>query len=333
MLFFISLLINSLLILFIMYPGFIDNFPEIHRSNINPPEKESSSGEPVVDPDEHILLTQWVSEQAKEKLAQESLLGQSDDEPVFTPSIYRQDLQTLISHLEKGQFTQEELEAIQESILKNEEAANLTMETILSSGASYDTKSVLIEMLSSRADPLAMNFAMELLQNQSGSLQELGGDLATRMIRNGKAPQMLESVIWGSYAPETKPVVRMVIHSVGNLSVQDDSKRQVTRLLDDYIVNGDETFKPAALTSLAALEADNAEALNQLADRYLDDKNEDMRLAAIQTLYNLKRGKLASDVQSKLSELSNDTSQSYYLRSAALQILGDFVESGQKGLQ
>ncbi|WP_139281643.1 HEAT repeat domain-containing protein [Vibrio aerogenes] len=253
--------------------------------------------------------------------------------PVYKGSSFRQVLQGFIGQLEKGQFSQNELEAIQNSIQANEEAAGLVMEAILASGTSYDTKSVLVEMLSLRNDSLTMNFAMELLQNPDHPMQALGGDLASRIIRNGRASQMLESVIWGNYPPETQQIVQSVIQSVGNISVDDHDKEQVAHLLDDYMINGGESFRPAALTSLAALEANDPEALNQLADRYLDDKNEDIRLAAIQTLYNMENGQLSADVQSKLLEISNDTNQSYYIRSAALQILGDFVESHRKNLQ
>jgi hypothetical protein len=230
-----------------------------------------------------------------------------------------------------GEYSDEQFLKLQSLIKEDNDALAVAMDLIFSSEFSYSEKNLIVELISARSDETTINFAMELIQNSAADFQSLGAELATNIMWNGKTADMLEPIAMNIYTDQNRDVAKMVFYGIGNISMEEQDKDRVTQMLSDYVQNGEDELKPVALQSLGALVADDEYKVAALFNQYhTSDYSDDVRYSALETLYNLEVERLSSDIEYKLTDIANDPEESYYLRSIAMRLLGNFVESYEK---
>jgi hypothetical protein len=252
-------------------------------------------------------------------------------EKIDTTQNYQSILLDFLEMAAAGEYPVAQFHQIQNLIKQDSDALAFARDLVLTPELSYAEKLLMVELISACSDERAINFAMDLIQDSGADYQSLGEELAIKIMWSGKTADMLEPIAMSIYTGQNMDIAKKMFYGVGNIDMGEQDKNRVTKILSDYLQNGENELKPVALQSLGALVADDEYKVADLFNQYhTSNYSDDVRYSALEVLFNLKGERISTDIEYKLKDIANDTDESYYLRSIAMQLLGNFVESYEK---
>jgi hypothetical protein len=247
---------------------------------------------------------------------------------------YESLLHGFLSDIKMGKYSNISFEKLKIIVTKNSDALALAQELIMSSEVDGYGKSVLVDLISDRADESAIGLAMQLINSSDTDDQSAGMRLAHEIMANGNPSVMLEAVAMNTYTEENRRVAAAVLHGVVDAEMDENEKNRVFDMLSDYVTNGDDALKSSALYSMGALIAGDEEKLASLFNQYhTKEYSDEVRYSAVMAMDDLAaNNRLSPDIENKLMDIANDQSESYYLRSLAMRLLGDLQASYEKSM-
>jgi hypothetical protein len=224
-------------------------------------------------------------------------------------------------------YSEEQFKQLQSIIIEDADVLASAMDLIMSSEVSYSEKHTLVELVSACSEDVTTDFAMELTKCTTADVQALGVELAINLMRNGNTADMLVQISNNPCADEYRDIAKKAFHEISNINMEEQDKNRVAELLSDYVKKGESSLKPVALQSLGALVADDKCKVVSLFNEYCTkDYDDEVRLSAVKILTDLKVDRLDSEVELKLTEITNNKDEPDELRSMAMQVINIFRE-------